>query len=479
MTGPHHELPVTVDITPGEDIAGYLDRVAAANHSTMVELTGHRRDARTWEDPPPDLLGRVSATTGANPAALKAATLSRAFPAAVLERARTGRRYAGQPATCPQGCVESVAARLNIVVLCPTCGELLVDRFDPNPPPVPSRVFQIHPEVMTALHRARRSPRTRDRLRRVESLMAELEPALWDNWPPLAPGETAQWRRRIVRWEKVVILERQSTAARPPGVSATLLALTWDASADPARTTSMLDDIAVMADPWEPDPGALPDWRTAPEARDCLLDLLEDLGIEPRHVPSILRFPDEPIILTEHQRTLRTAEAIALTVLAGQARGQHLTIAAAAGLHAVSPSPRTRRVAARILQGVYGMRRLSVHARLLHGRGLRDVAHARAQLRGVRSLPATALRDLIIAHPLNPEVVAAWVWLDATAGRPAGGPHPHRYPADVLDLDAALDPESRLHLRQWWRHHLSATEDLITDGAVTPHQPTQSSRDAG
>ena len=83
----------------------------------------------------------------------------------------------------------------------------------------------------------------------------------------------------------------------------------------------MLDDIAIMADPWDPDPQKMPGWRNPLDARDGLLDALQNLGIHARHVPTILRLPDDPIILPEHQRTHRTAEALALTALAGEAHG--------------------------------------------------------------------------------------------------------------------------------------------------------------
>ncbi|MGL5826480.1 MAG: hypothetical protein ACRCZD_06830 [Phycicoccus sp.] len=476
------QLPVAANIQPGEDIAGYLERLADANHLTFSELTGHQRTARVWEKPPQGLLARLALSSGIPAARLRAGTLRSAYPGMVPERARTGRRYAGQPATCPNGCVSTVAARLNLVVLCPLCRHLLVDRLDPDPPQVPERIRQVHPEVMDTLAAATRSPRARDRLRRLESLMAELEPALWDNWPPLADGETAQWRSWVVRWEKPNVIEGRYTIARPPSVTATLLALTWDASADPAHTTELLDNIAVMADQWDPHPDELPDWPTPADTYDGLLDLLEDLGIQPRHVPSILRLPDDPIILPEHQRTPRTAAAVALTVLASQVHGDPMTIAAVSDFHGATTSPRTRRVAARVLRHSHALRRLAVHARHLHDAGLRDLAHARAELHAVRRVPSTVLQRLPVAGAtsVDAEVAAGWVWLDATLGRPAGGPHPHRYTAAVLKLETVLDAETKLHLRTWWQQHLTCTTDLVAaDGSAEFSHQVHGSRDAG
>jgi hypothetical protein len=312
--------------------------------------------------------------------------------------------------------------------------------------------------------------------------MAEVELALWPNWPPLFDGETQQWRTRAVHWVDRNVITCRYTIARPPSITATLLALAWDASADRAAAEAMLDDIAIMADPWDPDPQEMPDWRNPLDARDGLLDLLEKLGIQARHVPTILRLPDEPIILPEHHRTHRTAEALALTALASQAHGTPMTIATAASLHAADSSRRTQRVAARLLDDTYALCRLAVHAERLHSAGLLDRAQTRAELRGIQRLPSSALRG--VPRPggthLDREVAAAWVWLDATAGRPAGGPHPNRASAEIVAFDDALDPETKLHLRAWWQDMLSGVHDLVTaEASASPAGATEEGRDAG
>lgn len=473
------QLPVAVDIQPGEDIAAFLQRVADANYLDFPVLTGHRRTARVWEDPDHPLLAQLSSITGVTVERLRAATLRGTYPGMALGRARTGRRYAGQPATCPRGCFDTVAARLNLVVLCPNCEDLLVDRLDPTPPRVPTRIRHVHREVMATLAATTSSQSARDRLRRLESLMAEVELALWRNWPPLFDGETQQWRTRAVRWVDCNVITGRYTIARPPSITATLLTLTWDASVDRATAEAMLDDIAIMADPWDPDPQEMPDWCNP---RDGLLDVLENLGLEARHVPTILRLPDEPIILPEHQRTHRTAEAFALTALASEAHGTPMTIAGAASLHAADSSSRAQRVAVRLLDDRYALCRLAVHAERLHSAGLLDRAQARADLRGIQRLPPSALRDVPragVAH-LDREVAAAWVWLDATAGRPAGGPHPNRASADIVTFDMALDPETKLHLRAWWQDRLTSSSDMVTGGeSVSPARGTEEGRDAG
>ena len=476
------QLPVAVDIQPGEDIAAYLQRVADANYLDFPVLTGHRRTARVWEDPDHPLLARLSSITGVAEERLRAATLRGTYPGMALGRARTGRRYAGQPATCPRGCFDTVAARLNLIVLCPNCEDLLVDRLDPGPLPAPVSLREVHHDVMTTLGATTSSRSARDRLRRLESLMAKVELALWRNWPPLFDGETQQWRTRAVRWVDRNVITGRYTIARPPSITATLLTLTWDAAADRATAEAMLDDIAIMADPWDPDPQEMPDWRNPLDARDGLLDLLENLDIQARHVPTILRLHDDPIILPEHHRTHRTAEALALTALASQAHGTPMTIAGATSLHAADSSPRAQRVAARLLDDTDALCRLAVHAERLHSAGLLDRAQARAELRGIQRLPSSALRDIPRAGGahLDREAAAAWVWLDATAGRPAGGPHPNQSNASIVTFDSALDPETKLHLRTWWRNRLTSSSDLVTaEESASPARNTEVTRDAG
>lgn len=83
------------------------------------------------------------------------------------------------------------------------------------------------------------------------------------------------------------------------------------------------------------------------------------------------------------------------------------------------------------------------------------------------------------AH-LDREAAAAWVWLDATAGRPAGGPHPNRSNASIVTFDSALDPETKLHLRTWWRNRLTSSSDLVTaEESASPARNTEVTRDAG
>ena len=476
---PKGQLPVTFDIKPDEDLAGYAARVAEANFMTLPDLTGHRRDARIWEAPPPQLLTRISLAAGVPVERARTGTLRAAFPGVVIERARTGRRYAGQPARCPQCGLDSVAARLNLVVLCPACRTLLVDHSEPAPAPPPIAVAGVHHQVMMTLAAARRSKLARARLGRLESLMAELEPALWTNWPSLLEGESVTWRERVVSWEAAATAS-QVIYARPPWVSATLLALTWDVSGDPAATLTFLDHCASMADIWA-NTTDLPAWASRAEAVNATLSLLPRLGIEACHVPSILRHPGDAIVLPEYLRTARTADALALTVLAARAHRETLSVGQAEQFHGAHVSSRVRRLARTTLATARGVARVAAHARILHDQGLIDRAAARAELRTLDHVPAALTSQLHPPARDDPDVrrlAAAWIWLDATGGRLAGGPHVLLAPSRILDFDQTLDPENKLVMRTWWQQHLTLTGDLIDQATSVPTEG-KARRDVG
>lgn len=57
------QLPVAVDIQPGEDIVAFLQRVADANYLDFRDLTSHRRTARVWENPEHPFLAQLSSIT--------------------------------------------------------------------------------------------------------------------------------------------------------------------------------------------------------------------------------------------------------------------------------------------------------------------------------------------------------------------------------------------------------------------------------
>ena len=468
MTGPAQPpLPARPHLQPGEDLAAFMTRAAIANHTTVRELTGLQAHSRVWEDPPRDLLHRVTTLTATTVDTLKTATLRGAYPSAAPERARTGRRYAGQPATCPQCQVATVAARLNIVVLCPNCGCFLRDAYFPHPSHSGPDLDAVHREVQVALSAAADSHRARDRLTRVESLMAGLEHALWTNWPPRLPGESTHWRESVVDflcWG----LQPGRVVARPPYVTATTLALTWTASATEAASRDLADQIAIMGDPWLPSPDLVPRWPDADTGCDATLALILDYGVQVVHIPTIMRRSDDPIVLPEAARTVRTAEAVALTALVGQARDNYLAIPDIHRLHAATINSRVARLAEDLTEDVDTYRRLATYLAFLRNEGLPLLAERRQTLRHVRSIPRGVVEDLPAAAAHTPDarsVAAAWVWLDATLGRPAGGPHAHMAPSILLAFDHDLNPEGRMLLREWWQQYLQVSATTVLDGS--------------
>lgn len=449
-------LPVRPGIHPGEDITAFLQRCADANHLSFTELTGHRRLARLWEDPEHDLLHHVSLRTGTSPDRLRQATLIGAYPGSVPARARTGRRYAHQPATCRHCDLDTVAARLHLIVLCPRCGRLLSDRLDPNPPDPPPALPAIQSDIQHVLETAATDTDAQERLRRLEVLITAAEPALWSNWPPMRPGETQQWR------DHAITLLRRALAgnhiiARPPFATAALLALTWDASAHADRTHETVALCTLHSD-WRR-PRTTPQ-RDVPaiEARDELGRQIRALGIRLEHIPTIIRWPDEPIVLPDHLRSIRTATALALAWLTRDAAHQTTSmLEIAAHLGAYVPDP-TFDTACYLLESPPHLQLLAAHLDHLQDRGTIDLAARRHTLRSLRTIPSPITRSLpsaAAAAPRAEQLAAGWVWLDATHGRPAGGPHPNQSALALLAFDEALGDNGHGILRDWWHQHLA------------------------
>lgn len=458
-------LPVRPRIEEREEIAAFLERCALANDLDFTELTGHRRTSCVWEDPPSTLLRRLAQTVGADHDRLRRATLSESFPDASLERSRTGRRHAGSPAFCRTCGVSTVDARLNVVVLCPRCHSLLADQHDPDPLPPPAAVDHVQAEVLACAAAAHRSKAALDRVQRLERLMVAQESALWTHWPPLMPGESPQWRERVVRFERRAI-QPGVTVSRPPSVTATLMALCWSYSEDALVTRERVDFLAVKSDPWVPAQQEILDGADAEEATRQLQEHLARLGIGFEHLPTTFRLPSDPLVLPRHLRAVRTAEALALAT----ARRRHGIATRQGPGHAALEqghkiSDHMRRIAVWMLTDVDSLRLLAAHATRIKAEGLTDLQRLRDELRNVSTVPRRATRALSepAASFVDAEqLAAAWVWLDATQGRLAGGPHPNISAYRLLDFDRALNPEGRLLLRQWWQDRTQqVTDDVI------------------
>ena len=448
-------MPARPQIADNEDIASYLERCALLNHVEFTELTGHRRTGRVWENPDPELLRRLAQQFGLEQDRLRRATLRGAFPDASLHRSRTGRRHVDSPVRCPNcGPATAIEARLNVVVLCPQCHALLADDRDPKPLPPPAGVRQVQEQVLAQVLAVRGSRRAHDRVQRLERLMVAQESALWEDWPPLLPGESLQWRRRVVHFERQAI-EPGVTVSRPPAVTATLMALCWDYSQERKETTTRVDLLAMKSEPWMPTEIVVPAAPGAKEATALLQEHATRLGIGPEHLPTTFRLPGEPIVLPRHLRAVRTAQAVALaTVLRQRGIATRVGTQRVATEQGHSISDHMWRIAVRMLADPDSLRLLAAHASRLKAEGLTDFARRREELRSVTTLPSLTTARLPAPAATFADVghlAATWVWLDATHGRLAGGPHPNISGYRVLDFDRALNPEGRLILRQWWQ----------------------------
>lgn len=464
MTAP---LPSRPRIEDHEDIAAYLQRCADANGLKFNELTGLSRRAQAWEKPTEAKLADLSHRTQTPVAHLRRASVSAAFPTAMLARAMLGRRYSGQPATCPSCSVITTASRLYLFVLCPRCHILLADRYDPTPLPVPTTVVNVQTEVLQALSVSRRSKRVKARLTRLEALMKAQEKALYTNWPPLFPDETPEWRDRVARLAAKVV-HGEFVLGRPPSLTATLMALTWPVSENPAATTRRLDTLAYMCDTWAPPMSDSPLLARYEEALDQLHGLVRREGVRFDHIPTTIRLPSESPVLPPDIQTTRTAEAIATAAVVhslaeGGRRPDAEQVVEWQG-HTVTG--RVIRLANWMTTDRYMHLHFAAHAARLHEEGLTDVHRLRGELRAVATLPRSVLRDLPQGcrdTPKAGEVAAAWVWLDATQGRLAGGPHPQMSGYTMRKFNKALNPEGRLVLRQWWQERtIELTDDRHT-----------------
>lgn len=456
-------LPSRPRIEDHEDIAAFLQRCADANDLKLTELTGLNRRARAWENPPEAKLAELSHRTQTPAARLRQASVTTAFPTAMLARAMLGRRYGGQPAICPTCSVVTTAARLYLFVLCPRCHTLLADRYDPSPLPAPSTVACVQTEVLDALSISRRSSRARERLTRLEALMKAQEKALYPDWPPLFPDETPEWRVRVHRLCTKVV-HGEFVLGRSPSLTATLMALTWPVSEDPTATTRRLDTLAYMSDTWAPPMKDLPLQVRYDEATDQLRSLVRRKGVRFEHIPTTIRLPHEGLVLPTDIQTTRTAEAIATaavvhSLVEGRPTPDAERIAKWQG-HTVTS--RVARLANWMTTDRYMHLHFAAHAARLHEECLTDLHRLRGELRNVTTLPRSVIRALsqeCRETPKAVEVAAAWVWLDATQGRLTGGPHPQMSGYTLRDFNQALNPEGRLVLRQWWQERTSEVTD--------------------
>lgn len=462
-------LPIRPRIENHEDIAAYLQRCATANDLTFVELTGTRRHAQVWETPSRSQLEAAAFQTETTVERLREAALTTAFAAAKPARTMTGRRYSGVPAKCPRCEVDTVAARLAMTVLCPRCNVLLADQHDPHPLQPPAVLRDVQTEVLQTVARARRSRPARERLARLESLMKAQEWALWRNWPALLPGEATEWRERVMSFTANHAEPGQILPARPPALTAELMALTWQPSATPSETSRHLDNVAYMSETWAPPKtGELPA-EAQQRAADELRRLANLHGLRFSHIPTTIRHQGDSIVLPRHLQTTRAAQAIAMAaVVHSLSTGATMTAARVVERQGHKTTDRVLRLATRMIRNRHMWTHFAAHASVLHSEGLLDLERLRGELRSLTAVPRSALTALppqCLAVTRPTEIAAAWVWLDATQGRLAGGPYPAMSERAIRRFDRLLNPEGRLTLREWWQER---TEQIADQPSTEP-----------
>jgi hypothetical protein len=101
---------------------------------------------------------------------------------------------------------------------------------------------------------------------------------------------------------------------------------------------------------------------------------------------------------------------------------------------------------------------------------LADYQRRRLELRHRHDVPTSVGRQLPAAARAHPEAskhAAAWIWLDATRGVLAGGPHPKLNRASLLDFHDALGPDGRLILREHWMQQIDETNAMLDNTPET------------
>lgn len=455
-----HRLPVRPTMRPGEDLAYFLTRCAEANGLTLRGMTGFPIASPIWTQPSAELLEQLAELTDSTAPHLRAATVRQQFPNALLTRRQIGGRGAGHIPKCPTCAMAPAAARLELVVLCPTCGSMLVDGHAPRPPEYPATLADVQEDVVSTMHAVKSSRQASLRMVRLEALMRAQEPALRMDFPDLVAGETPEWRKSAAVLAQE-ITGRGGKGPRPPSLNAALLLLCWPASADESDSQRRLVDCAIASDPAA---RRCPlRFEVGPERDTALADLGDFVRLHDvkwQHVPSALRHRDDPRILDPRVLPHRTAQALALSVVVSSPYYPYFserTVASAAWRLGHAAAPTVREATLVLANSADALKQLLMHAQALVESGLDDLDARRREFAQLKRLPYSATRGLPAAARANADpssVAAAWVWLDATQGRLSGGPHPHMRPVRVRQFDKDLNAEGRLALREWWQQRL-------------------------
>ena len=358
-----------------------------------------------------------------------------------------GRRYQPFPVWCPRcGPTGDVELRVKAMVTCVRCDTLLTDEHgytEPEPDPLLVRQQNALRRELT-LPRIRRFPT----FLHAHRLMNAVLPVMTDRWPPLAKGEPP------ARRAQAIAAYARGGAYESPAAVAVLMRLCWGRSKKPARRARLAQDARIRATDWLPPPSTSTRWsdrRMMIKTRRSLLRAhLDTLGIGPEHVPTMILLGSTDILPARQTLPFRTAMATALT------RELH-----AARVPSSSASDPVARMTATLRTSPWGIDLLADLADALVADGLADRERRRSELRRARSVSPLVMRRLPRAaqeHPQPTQHAAAWVWVDATAGGPRGGPHPHLSHTSLREFDRLLGPDGRLELRDHWTSRIAAAQ---------------------
>jgi hypothetical protein len=457
-------LPVRPTLIEGESLESYVRRTAARNHRPINYLLGRRCSKRLWDAPEPEVLARISTLTGQPVARLERATLAGCYPGMGQRSYFVSRRSPFVSPWCPQcGPTYDVERRLPLLVACTRCDRLLTDTQGHVEKAVDPHLAAEQVEVRRLL--ASTTPEGRARVQRLRRLMQALAPVLTPRWPPLAPGEPPE--RRAVAVQTEHLARRVPKTERPPASIAVLLRLCWAPSRTPAGTHRMLEQIRLHPASLGPLLEDLP----AHPASDTHVALG---GLRPENVPQAYTHDLEGLLPPTHEVHFRRALSTLLVYrLQSRDHGTAATFAAAAQLlgrrvgRRLDINIRLSRVLADQPEAPALLQRFADE---LLAEPLADYQRRRLELRHKHDVPTSVGRQLPAAARSHPEAskhAAVWIWLDATRGVLAGGPHPKLNRTSMLAFHDALGPDGRLVLREHWMQQIDETNAMLDHTPAT------------
>lgn len=498
--------PATLPPMGGESLTGYLDRFAAQTGSTalMNGLARHRVDDARALTPITDL---VSGATGVDPDQVRAMTMHGWTPTLRGYRQRQRHGWALHPKTqwiCPS-CTPSTGFRalrwrLALAPICLSCRIVLIEPAELQALRYPTEAdleltAELDELITGALaggHRQRRH------LKGLHESAAELahriaagdvtgdettgwiDPdtaALWGMHPCPDPWTMLQILHLAGPALSASLRQKKAAAARRPAPSRVRTA-----AHPPASTLAAVPTQAPAPGPTEvPDP-------IARARRQSLLRkltaLCEESGLQPRHVPTLLD-PARPASWSRrHETEDQGFEALALHILIDEATGGTGSGTAAFNQHGIPTGLTSHALLdeVRTGEGLSSAQhdRLLTHTERILEAGLADYQYRRGVLDAQPRMFRLPAFPLLASYPAGwpiAELVAAWAWVHYAHALPSSGPIPHISWTAIDDFDAALDPETRMHLLEAVAEHVHGPDMalLLSSPAALQEQTSRES----